>query len=168
MVPLRESSLDDSGSDRLSVLVPGVLGAGLLMSVGIMIADVFRSIAGDTPGRRRRLLGAHATAEAVLTGSPGQGMDGAGLRSRRTYVIAALAGIGIGGYGVSFSFWNYVLKDHMWSAIGWILALSATVGVALIWVGVAAGLVALRWPYVPAFSWPMVLRTPLGRAPGED
>lgn len=167
MLPQRDpGSFDDFGTDRLGVFVPGVIGAGLLMSLGIMIADAFRGLTGNRGSRRRQLLGAHATAEAVLTGHR-RDVDEFGLRPRAAYVLVALAATGIGGYGVAFSFWNYVLKDHMWSAIGWILALSAVAATALLWIGIAAAGVALRWPYVPAFAWPLMLRTPLGKVPPQ-
>lgn len=147
-----------------AIFVPGVLGAGLLLSLVITIADAIRATAriGRT-ARKERVVGERVANEIV--GAPERD-PGWTFRARRTYAVVGVAGIAIAIYVAIGSFWNFFNPSpgQNWAEdIAWLFAASAVSAAGF----AAVGAVALRLALDPAWRSPILSwflsRTPLGR-----
>ena len=69
MIPVRRSWVfDDLDEDRLHVFVPGAMGAGILLSIGILLSDACRRLGGQQLVERRIAATAGAVASSVVGG----------------------------------------------------------------------------------------------------
>jgi hypothetical protein len=150
----------------LAVIVPTVLGIGLLLSLAVLARDAFERIRG--PGwmsRRCGRQGVAAAATAMGVEPSRLPPSEAGLRSRTWYSTVGVALVVLAVYLTVGSWGNYAGWRDWLESIAWILSgFLAAAGAAGV-LGVAALLVALRGVRHPAWVRPLLDRTPLGVAP---
>lgn len=169
--PSTRTIADDVDPDSLHVFVPGIMGAGLLMSLGILAGDLLRRVHGGASRRREVHLTAwYLTRDVVRSVHRERRLDPAvGLRSRRTYVVLALLFLGIGVYGLVGSLWNYFNPvDQGWvEDIAWVLVVSMLAAGTLLATGAMLAFIAWRHPSLPPWARRLLVRTPLGVTPGD-
>ncbi len=156
----------DGADEGLHVFVPGMMGAGVFVSLGLLLADWLHQL-GKGRGRHRRVqLAAGATAMQTVRTPTIEGADSrGGLRSRMTYALVGAASLGLGLYVLVGSFWNFWNPDGWARAIGWLWAVSTAVALGFTALGIVLGALVLRWPQIPSYALPLLRRTPLGSAP---
>ena len=172
MIPLpRHTTWIDDTEKGTNVFVPGIMGAGVLLSMGILISDGINRIRGDNGKRRERGLIAGYIADDVLssihrtdTTDPARG-----LRRRRTYLIASVAFITLAIYGLIGSFWNYInpVDDGWVEDVAWVWAVSLVTVTAMLSVGLLLGYLGLRHPDLPPWARRFLVRTPIGKTPDD-
>lgn len=164
--PRTRTIADDVDPGGLHVFVPGIMGAGVLMSLGILVSDLLRRLHGSTGQRREVQLTAwYLTRDVARSVHREQRMDPrVGLRSRRTYGLLAVVFLGLGAYGLVGSFWNYVNPvDQGWvEDIAWVFAVSALAAGGLLTTGAVLASIAWQHPAVPPWIRRVLARTPLG------
>lgn len=171
MIPTarRDPFVDDDPTESLHVFVPGLMGAGVLLSVGIMITDALHRLRGGRGARRQAELVAWFVASDVVRSVHREAqLDPAvGLRRRVTYVVNAALFLGLGVYGLIGSFWNYMnpVDDGWVEGIAWVWALSFVVVAGLLSLGGVLAFIAWRHPNVPSWARRFLARTPIGVAP---
>lgn len=146
------------------VLVPVVLGGGLLLSALTEGRDVVRRLRGRHWLDRRGTMHGHGTAETVVHGVAPALAGPPGLRARSVYVAVAVVFGGLTLSTARGSWGNFVGWTWWARGISWVLvaSLAATAGFAA--VTVVAVAVAVRWPDPPAWTVPWLARTALARA----
>lgn len=173
MIPPRHhrTAFDDVDPDALNVFVPGVMGAGILVSIGLLIGDLARKLGGGRAAERQGALAAGFVVREFAQTVHREDVvaRGFGMRSRLTYFITAALLLSVGIYGMIGSFWNFVNPiDQGWAEdVAWIWVLSAAVGTGLVWVGFIALQIAVKWPLVPTSAIALLVKTPLGRTPRD-
>lgn len=172
MLPTRRiETVADDLAKGTNVFVPSIMGAGVLLSLGVMIADFVKKLKGDRGRIREVELVADYIAEDVLRSIHREDRIPVdrGLRSRRTYLLLAAGFVGLTLYGFIGSFWNYInpVDDGWVEDIAWIWAVSLVALASLLTVGVALAVIAWRYPEVPAWARRLLAFTPIGTAPGR-
>lgn len=151
------------------VFVPGLMGAGVLLSLGLLVSDAVQRVRGDAGARREVQLGAwFITRDVTRSVHRDADLDPAlGLRSRRTYAVLAVLVLGLGIYGLIGSTWNYLnpVDDGWVEDIAWVYALSLLAVVAMLCIGGLLLRIAWTYPEVPPWARRFLARTPLGVAP---
>ena len=154
----------------LGVIVPTVLGLGVLFSLATVVRDAVRAVRG--PGWTARRCGLQGRAAAIAAVGrpgglipPGTAPDLAGRRPRRAYALWGSGFAALSVYLLVGSWGNYIGWTGWVESIAWIwvVFLFAIAGFAT--VGAAALAVALRWDDPPPWTAPVLARTPLGLAP---
>jgi hypothetical protein len=173
MFPTRRAeTFADDVEKGSNVFVPSIMGAGVLLSIGVLIADFVKKLKGDRGRLREVELVASYIAEDVLR-SVHREKDipvHSGLRSRRAYVLLAGGFLGLTVYGLIGSFWNYINPvDEGWvEDIAWIWAISLVVLSSLAAIGGSLAVIAWRYPDVPAWARRLLAHTPVGTAPVDE
>lgn len=175
MLPVRRPSSMADDVDGLGVFVPGLMGAGLLVSMAMLLADGFRRL---VPSRGRR-----AWAAALVRRARGRVED---LRSVSTGAVAvpwrprrvprgrlsslawgvALAGLAVAAVAGSVAIYHGkegVLSDRGWTLAGGFL-LGAPLGLLALVAIVSAALGRAR----PGWLARLSAAGPLGRLPDPD
>ena len=171
MIPVpRHATWIDDTENGTNVFVLSIMGVGVLLSLGILVADGINKVRGDRGKRRERELIAGYLAGDVLSSvhddeSSGHGTRG--LRRRWTYVLNSLVFVGIAIYGLIGSFWNYInpIDDGWVEDIAWVWAVSLIAVFGLLSLGLLLGYIALVYPTVPPWLRRFLARTPIGVAP---
>lgn len=170
--------MDEDLTARLNVFVPGVMGAGILVSLGALIFDAARKLGPTRPGGRQDQLAARAVATTTVAPA-GTEVPSTAQRSRLTYLLVAIGFGGTGGYVLVGSFWNYVNPSpgQNWvEDIAWLWGLSTVAALAFLGIGATAALLALKVRRLPVLAVSMWAATPLasvrtgadpGRGPRE-
>jgi hypothetical protein len=172
MIPLpRHSTWIDDTEKGTNVFVPGIMGVGVLLSLGILISDGIARVRGTKGKRRERDLIAGYIADDVLssihvthTTDPARG-----LRKRTTYLAAGAVFTGVGIYGLFGSFWNYInpVDDGWVEDVAWAWAVSMVAVVGLVSIGLLLIYFGMRHPDLPPWARRFLSRTPIGIAPDE-
>lgn len=171
MIPLprHRPFLGDVEVDQPHVFVPGLMGAGVLVSFALLVADLLQRVRGRRSARRERdLVAWQITRDVVRSVHREDALDPrVGLRSRRTYWYAAAVFVGLGLYGLAGSSWNFVnpVDDGWVEDIAWVWAVSVVVVAGLLCIGVVLAVIAWRYPDVPAWARRFLARTPIGVSP---
>jgi len=171
MIPLpRHTTWIDDTEKGTNVFVPSIMGVGVLLSVGVLIADGINKVRGDRGKQRERELISGYLAGDVLSSVHDDELDelgGRGLRRRSTYVLNALLFGGIAIYGLIGSFWNYInpVDDGWVEDIAWVWAVSLLAVGGLLSIGLLLGYIAVVYPTVPPWVRRYLARTPIGVAP---
>lgn len=173
MMPLpRHTTWIDDTEKGTNVFVPGIMSAGVLLSLGIVIADFVNKVRGDEGARRQReLVASYVTGDVLRSIHREEEIPvEAGLRSRRTYFLLAFFFVGLGIYGFIGSFWNYInpIDDGWVEDIGWVFSVSLIAVTGLLSVGFVLLWIVFRYPDIPSWARPFVARTPIGSAPDPD
>lgn len=136
MIPARRSWIvDDLDRDGLHVFIPGAMGAGILLSLGILISDAYGKAGGRRLAERRTALTARATATDVISG-PGTTMAApVGLRRPTVYVIATAAFLGLTAALFPGTTWNYFDPDGYIKGIAWLWAIGVVAAIFFARVG---------------------------------
>jgi hypothetical protein len=144
VIPARRSwILDETDEGRLQVFVPGAMGAGILLSVGLLLSDAYRRVGGRRLAERRVALTARATATDVVFG-PGTSLQSpVGMRGPVVYVVVSAAALGLVALLVPGATWNYFNPSGYIRSIAWIWAAS---GLAVIYFAMVGFTVASAVP----------------------
>jgi len=171
MIPLpRHTTWIDDTEKGTNVFVPSIMGVGVLLSLGILVADGVNKVRGDRGKVRERQLISGYIAGDVLSSvhdEDSSAVGARGLRSRSTYVIGALVFIVIAIYGLIGSFWNYInpVDDGWVEDIAWVWAVSLLAVGGMLALGLLLGYIAVVYPTVPPWLRRFLARTPIGVAP---
>jgi hypothetical protein len=152
----------------VAVIVPTVLGLGLLFTLATLARDAYLRARG--PGWMSRRCGIDGRASALWAaaglgpaGSVGEDLEG--RRSRRAYRAWGVALSALSGYLALGSFGNFIGWTFWAENVSWLwlvfLAFAAFFG----FLGVAALTLAAQWDHAPDWIRPVLARTPLGRVP---
>lgn len=157
---------DLAGPDRLRVFVPTVMGAGLLVSLVILLGDVVRRVRPDRTGRRRIQQRAIAlvtpVARAIGAPPPSLGPIRYRLRSTRAYLVISAASLGASLYVAIGSAFNYNRRGGYLAGIEWVLALALVASAVLLGLAVVAATIAARAPAAARWTRPFIEHTLLG------
>ncbi len=119
----------------LAVFVPGALAGGLLVSIGLLVADGVARLRGDRAALRSTAVRAEAIAADVRHGHGAAASLGTARRSRSTYRLVALVTWGLVALAVPGATWNFFNPGGYISDISWMWVTSALATTA---VGVVA------------------------------
>ncbi|MFQ5966361.1 MAG: hypothetical protein ACE5MI_01980 [Acidimicrobiia bacterium] len=150
MIPARRHwALEDLEEDRLHVFVPGAMGTGLLLSLGLLLSDVYRRAGGQQLAERRVELTARAAGTDVV-GGPGTSLaEPGGMRRSWIYVVVTFAALGLVAWLIPGATWNYFNPGGYIEGKAWIWAISVLAIMFFAFVGITVALAAPRWlPWV--------------------
>jgi hypothetical protein len=177
MTPWRERALrwtaemeDDLGdSGTLQVFVPSIMGAGILVSLAVLVADLFRVLnPRANPARRRALMRRRALplvvplAAALGLPAPELPRLRRRLRSRRFYLALFAVSVTLSLYVAIGSTANYLRAGGYVEGVLWLEVVAMSASLFFLGVGVAAVAVALRYPLAPGWARAVVDHSPLG------
>ena len=151
-----------------AVLVPVVLGAGLLFSLATLARDLVHRLRGHRWLDRHRLIEGRTSAALVLGGTRSARTTRWGLRTRPTYAATAIVFLGLATYTVRGSWGNFVGWTWWAEGITWLFCLMLAFGSGFAIVGVTALVLLLRWPQPPTWTRPFLVRTPIGAIPTDE
>ncbi|HEX9260141.1 MAG TPA: hypothetical protein VF855_11435 [Acidimicrobiales bacterium] len=152
---------------HMNVVVPIVLGAGLLFSLVTMLRDVIHQLRGDRSLVRHGALRGQLAALVASEGLPAARTDRVGFRSKRFHLAWGLGVLVFGVYLMRGATLNYS-DDTGWAArIAWIWVAFVVVGVAFVVVGLAL-LLSRPGACPPPWARSVLYRTPLTKVPRDD
>ncbi|NIV49571.1 MAG: hypothetical protein GWN46_23620, partial [Gammaproteobacteria bacterium] len=147
MIPARRSWVfDDYDEDRLHVFVPGAMGAGILLSIGILLSDAYRRVGGHRFAQRRTAATARAVAAEVVGGHDATAVVPVGFRHPRVFVMVVAGGVGLAALLLPGATWNYFNPNGYINDIAWLWA-----------GGVVTGIFFARVAYIAAYAVPKSL-----------
>lgn len=164
------SLLEDDllGQDHVAVFVPSIMGAGILVSLGIVAADAAR-LASRSGHRARRRAARRAAALvaplATAAGRPPPTPPSRALRSRRFYAALFIVATAFALYVSIGSTANYLRSHGPFSGVVWMEALAMTASILALLVGLVSLAVAIRYTHLPRWTRRLVERSPLGAWP---
>ena len=154
----------------LAVIVPTVLGLGLLFTAVTLLRDAYRALRG--PGwmsRRCGIQGRRAAVAAVGrpagTAPPGTAPDLVGRRARTNTALWGAALCALALYLLAGSWGNYIGWTFWAESIAWFWVTFIAAAAGFGGVGITALVLAARWDDPPAWTTALLTRTPLGRVP---
>lgn len=174
MIPVHRWLDDRLGGDplsRLHVFVPSMLGAGLLVSLALLVTDLASRLSGGGGARRRRTILSKSVAFDVARRGGTRVPDPArvGLRHPMVYVVVGLLAASLAGYGLVGGTWNYWNPTERLRNLAWLWAGSLVVTVLAARLAWACAAAARRPPRPLSSVRPLVVQSPLGRAsPGDS
>jgi hypothetical protein len=148
-----------------AILVPVVLGAGLLFSLATLARDVVHRARGRRWLDRRRLIEGRASAALVLDGPGSARSVPAGIRRRGTYLVVAILCLGFSIYTVRGSWGNFVGWTWWAEGISWLFCVMLAAGAGFGAVALASLALAARPGRPPNWTRPLLARSPLGAVP---
>lgn len=159
---------DLADPDRLHVFVPSIMGAGLLVSLAILVGDLRRAVAGSG-GSRQRLRTRRAARALVVPMAGAVGVElppvrppRRRLRSRAFYVITFVVEVTLALYVAIGSTLNYVREDGYLEGVHWVQAVALLSSAFFLAVGVSTLVIAWCYPSVPRALRAVIDRSPLG------
>jgi hypothetical protein len=165
MVPRRAPRhwWQDHDPFALHVFVPGIMGAGILVSLVLLVVDALRAVGLRGSARRpARVLGTKVGAEVL--GAQPEGLRSL-RRARSTYVAVGIMSCAVAVYTMIGSFWNFInpaLGQNWVEDVAWLFALSLVVSGGLAVLGTASLRLARRDQPITPLGWWLLARTPLG------
>ncbi len=163
--PVAEDPFADVADDRMGVFVPAIMSVGLLFSLVTLARDAMvwtRSKAR----RRRTAIEAAAVLDRLLADQPRRPRS-LGVLSRPSYLIAALVLAGGAAYIAIGSTANFLRDGGYVRDIGWLLALSLALAVALGFLAGVALAVFWSWPEPPPWTLGSLRLVPLTVTPDQ-
>lgn len=162
-----EEDLTDAGSAK--VFVPSIMGAGIIVSVGVLLGDLRRLVAAEAGRARHRLRVARRAVEMVvpIAGAAGVSLPQRPtmrrrLRTRTFYFVTFVASFSLSIYvGVGSTF-NYLRAFGPFSHKVWMESLAISVSVAFFVTALIAGSIALRYRSAPRWARVAIDRSLLG------
>lgn len=148
-----------------AVVVPAILGVGLLFTLMTLAYDVVHRLLARRRFARRPEVEGHTAGELVIEGWKSAATDPTGLRSRPTYLLLGSACLGMGIY-LTIGAWANFFGATWWSEnIAWIAVLLQVAAFGFGAVGVYSLAIGLRYGRPPIWARPALARTALGRVP---
>jgi hypothetical protein len=149
-----------------AVLVPAVLGAGLLFSIATLVRDLAHRVRGRRWLDRRALIEGSASAVLVVADPGTARRCQAGLRSRLAYAVIAVGFVGLALYAAVGSWGNFAGWTWWAEGIAWLYCVMLAVSAGFTAIGIVAAALAVRRTDLPTWVRPVLVHTPLGRADG--
>jgi hypothetical protein len=164
---------DDLGDPAaLRVFVPSIMGAGILASVAVLVADAVRALDPRRRGARRRaelqrraLTLVVPLAEAIGVPPPSLPALRRRLRSRRFYGGLFVLSVSLSLYVAIGSTANYLRRGGYLEGVLWIELVALSASLFFFGLGVIALAVALRHPVTPRWARAVIDHSPLGTLP---
>jgi hypothetical protein len=160
---------DLADPDRTRVFVPSIMGAGILVSLGILLSDLRRALVGRAGEARRRIRIGRAARALVLPIATAIGAElppaprmRRELRSRWWYAELSVLTMGVALYIGIGSTNNYTNRDGYLEGVVWIEVIAVVVTLFFFAVTVATAVIAALYPVVPRWLRPMLDHSPLG------
>jgi hypothetical protein len=150
----------------VAVIVPAVLGVGLLFSLGALTRDIIHRFYGRRALDRRAIHDGHAVALVARQGDDAARTDHTGFRPRWVYGVVGLAGMAMSIYLLLGSWGNFHGLTQWAKDVAWVFALFVTASGFFAAIGVTSLSVFVRFRRPPAWTKPLVAHTPLSRYPG--
>lgn len=167
--PRRTADILAALRDERGIFVPSVMGAGILMSLALVISDALRRIGilGGPRARRaaarRRAARLVAPAARAVAEEPPEEPLRRRLRTRGAYTAIFVAAVAFSLYVGIGSTFNYLRAFGPFSGEAWMQALAISVATLAFGIGVVGAVTALRYRDVPPWARAIIDRTPLGR-----
>jgi hypothetical protein len=155
-------------SAEQAVLVPVVLGAGLLFSLATLARDIVHRLRGHRWLDRRRLVEGRTSAALVIGGPPSARATASGVRTRWAYAFTAVVFLGLAAYTLRGSWGNFVGWTWWARGITWLFCIMVVIGAVFGVVGATALALLLHWPEPPTWTRPLLVRTPIGAIPADE
>lgn len=164
---------DDVGDPAaLNVFVPSIMGAGILASLAVLVADAVRALDPRRRGARRRVdLQRRALtlvvplAEAIGVSRPEPPRLRRRLRSRRFYAVLFVLSVTLSLYVAIGSTANYLRPGGYLEAVLWVEVLALSASLFFLGLGVVALAVVVRHPVPPRWARAVIDHSPLGALP---
>lgn len=161
---------DDLGDPvALRVFVPSIMGAGILVSLAVLVGDLVRTLSPRArPARRRARQRRRALAlvvplaEALGLPPPSLPSPRRRLRTRRFYGALFVVSVTLSLYVAIGSTANYLRPGGYLEGVVWMQVLAMSASLFFFGIGVAAFAIALRYPAVPRWAQAVVDHSPLG------
>jgi membrane-associated phospholipid phosphatase len=150
------------------VLVPAVMGVGMLLSLATLAREKASRMRGHAARQRHVRTRAHAAAVSAVGGTEKARRDIRGLRGRNAAAGIAVLLLGFAGYLLPGATWNYFNPVNQSRDLAWLWALSMLVVVVTTAVGAAVAVAAWRWHDLPAQVRPVLTATALTTAPLDE
>lgn len=152
----------DADIDRLSIFVPTIMSAGLVVSIVSLVRDHLHS-RRRRGQERRRALAAHALAQHTLTGErPGTALRDA-VRPRIFYGAMVALALPVALYVLLGATFNYLRPGGYVADIAWLWALSLLSAATLALLAAVSLGLWWAWPDPPRWAQAALLLTPLAR-----
>ncbi len=162
-----EDDLGDPGG--LRIFVPSIMGAGILASVAVLVADAVRALnPRRKPARRRAVVQRRALglvlplAEAIGVSPPLLAPPRRRLRSRRFYAAASVVSIALSVYVAVGSTANYLRAGGYVEGVLWLEVCALSASVFFLGVGLVTSAIAFRHPVPPGWTRAVIDHSPLG------
>jgi undecaprenyl-diphosphatase len=147
------------------VIVPAVMGVGLLLSLVTLVRDEAGRLRSHAARDRRVQAHAHAAALAALAGTDAARRDVTALRGRAPTAAAAGVLLVFALYLVPGATWNFFNPVNRMRDLAWLWGVSLSVVVVAGAAGLVLAAAALHWDDLPAAARPLALRMPVTSAP---
>ncbi|MGH9026147.1 MAG: hypothetical protein ACRDWD_08530 [Acidimicrobiia bacterium] len=175
MLPPREPGWLTEDQDGTNVFVPGLMGAGLLVSMAMLAADGFRRLDPfRAEATRERATQAHAEGRvrdlhAVASGTTAT--PPRFTRDPRGRPVSLTGGVLALGLAVAAVWWSFVIYNSTGSVLsdrGWTLGGGGLIALALAGPGLVLLASGLLGSATPDWLTRLATRPPLGRAAGVE
>ncbi len=153
-----------AGLDRFHIFVPAVMSVGLVFWIVAELTELVQARAEETRDQRAREMSVFI-ADDILGRRSAGAPESRGFRPRPVYLMIGTTMVAGAVYVFVGSVANYTRQGGYVGDIAWILALATTVAIVGSTFGLAALIVAVRWPTPPPSVVGIVLRSPLGSDP---
>jgi hypothetical protein len=157
----------------LAVIVPTVVGLGLLVSLLVLVRDAWERLRG--PGWMSRRCGHQGRAAAAMAAGPPRPPGSrrpttreravGGLRDPWWYLLAAALLVAVSLWALIGSWGNYIGWQDWLEGISWLFLVFIAAGAAAAVLAVACLVLMVRGPRMPAWVAALTARTPLGVVP---
>jgi hypothetical protein len=148
---------------EVGVIVPALLGVGLLFALGTMARHVLHRMRVGRDFERRASLDGHSSAVLARQGPQAALANRTGLRPRWVYLMVGLGSLGLAVY-VLIGAWANFLGSTPWSVnVAWWLVLLLLGAGAFAAVGVTCLVVSHRYHRPPSWARPLLRSTTLTR-----
>ncbi|HEV3400912.1 MAG TPA: hypothetical protein VG078_03740 [Acidimicrobiales bacterium] len=151
------------------IFVPSIMGAGILASVAVLVADAVRGLnPRRRVARRRAVVRRRALdlvlplAEAIGVPPPSLALPRRRLRSRSFYAALSIVSTALSVYVAVGSTANYLRAGGYVEGVVWLEVCALSASVFFLAVGVIALAIALRHPVPPAWTRAVIDHSPLG------
>ena len=151
---------------RLNIFVPALMSVGFVFWLGALVRDQLRRRRESSLERRAAIAGANAAAITVGR-RPDEDLVETLSSNRRSHVLIACSLVALAVYVMVGAIANYLRPGGYVSEIGWLLAISALLGISFAAGGAVLLLVVTQWPHLSPGLRRLATRTPIVRPPRD-